>query len=43
MVVEDRTDIAGTVIRRDPKDLRYIVLHHTVSMASESKTENGSV
>jgi hypothetical protein len=39
MVVEDRTDIAGSVIQRDPKDLRYIVLHHTMT-GSDAKPEN---
>ena len=39
MVVEDRTDIAGSAIRRDPKSLRYIVLHHTMT-SSDAKPEN---
>jgi hypothetical protein len=39
MIVEDRTDIAGSVIRRDPKDLRYIVLHHTQT-GLNAKPEN---
>ena len=39
MIVEDRTDIAGSVIRRDPKDLSYIVLHHTRTGLS-AKPEN---
>ena len=39
MVIDDRTDIAGDLIRRDPKDLRYVVLHHTQT-GLDAKPEN---
>jgi hypothetical protein len=39
MIVENRTDTAGSVIRRDPESLRYIVLHHTMT-GSDAKPED---
>jgi hypothetical protein len=39
MVIEDRTDIAGKAVWRDPQSLRYVVLHHTET-GSGAKPEN---
>ena len=39
VVIEGRTGIAGGVIRRDTKNLRYIVLHHAET-GEDARPEN---
>jgi hypothetical protein len=39
MIIEDLTDIASDFIRRDPRNLLYIVLHHTVT-GSDAKPKD---